>query len=136
MEPIRILLADDHPNVRTQIRARLNREPYFDVVDEAINSRDAIQRALTLKPDVLLIDTCMRDGHGLIAVNAIAVHLPKTAVVVLTAVTDTAARMQLRQLGVGHILDKDLDLQQLVDTLRQIGRTYLTEQTLEGGLVT
>jgi DNA-binding NarL/FixJ family response regulator len=130
MAPIRILLADDHPRVRAQIRARLSHEPNFVIIGEAENSTQAIECALTGKPRVVLIDPMMRDGLGLEATRQIAARLPGTAVVVLTAFADTAQRIELRKAGTRHILNKGIESQRLVDLLRELGKSDAENQTV------
>ncbi len=128
MGPIRILLADDHRGVRTQMRARLSHEPNFLIVGEAENSAQAVECALTAKPEVVLIDPMMRDGLGLEATRQIAARLPDTAVVVLTAFADTAQRIELRKAGIHHILDKGIESQRLVGILCELGRNDAKSQ--------
>ena len=121
MKPlIRILIADDHPRVRQQLRVRLGREPGFVVTSEAESSMEAIDCALALRPDIVLIDPIMQDGYGLQAVRRLVSELPGTAVVVLTAFTDTAMQMALREMGVARILTKDLDVPQLIAVLKSV----------------
>ncbi len=120
---IRILLADDHHNVRVQMGLRLGRERDFRVVAEALNSSQVVDRALALRPQIALIDPMMRDGLGLETVGWVASHLPEINIVVLTAYADTAFRMELRKMGVRRILNKGVDSSELVATLRDIGRS-------------
>ncbi len=122
MEPIRILLADDHAGVRAQIRMRLSHEPAFEIVAEAEDSARAVECAMLLKPHIVLIDPMMRDGLGLDATRQIASRLPDTAVVVLTAFTDTAQRIELRKAGTRYILNKGIESQRLVEILHEMGR--------------
>ncbi len=120
MERTRILLADDHPKVRTLIHARLSREPDLDIVAEAGDSAQTIECALALRPRILIIDPMMKDGLGLQAVRQIVSHLPGTAIVVLTAFADPAFQIELRKLGVRRVLDKGLGSQRLIEALHQI----------------
>lgn len=120
--PIRILLADDHLKVRAQIRTRLSREPGFVIIGEAENSAQAVECALASKPNIVLIDPMMQDGLGLEATRQIAARLPETAVVVLTAFADTAQCIELRKAGTRQILNKGIESQRLVDTLRDVGK--------------
>ncbi len=122
MDSIRLLLADDHASVRSQIRARLSHEPRIEIVGEAENSAQTIECALALRPDVVLIDPMMRDGLGLEATRQIAARLPHTAVVVLTAFVDTSQQIELRKAGVRHILNKGIESARLLDILRAIER--------------
>src|SRR5262249_3940209 len=118
MDTIRILLADDHANVRTQIHARLARESGFTIVGEAAHSSEAIDMALKTQPDVVLMDPIMRDGRGLVAVNHIGKSMPHTALVILTAYADTALQVELRRLGARLILDKGIESAKLIELIR------------------
>lgn len=119
MERIPILIADQHLQVRTQVLARLNRESDFIVVGLAETSTDAISTANATHPHIILIDPIMRDGMGLEAIRRLRTDLPDTAVVVLTAFTDTAQKIELDKLGVRFILNKGIESYKLVDILRQ-----------------
>jgi DNA-binding NarL/FixJ family response regulator len=121
MAPIHILLADDHPGVREQIRARLSHETDILIIGEAVNSMEAVECALAARPHVVLIDPMMRDGLGLDATRQITSRLPETAVVVLTAFADTAQRIELRKAGTRFILNKGIESHRLVEILRELG---------------
>ncbi len=122
MESIRILLADDHASVRARIRERLCHEVSIRIVGEAETSAQAVECALALRPDVVLIDPMMRDGLGLEATRQIAARLPDTAVIVLTAFADTAQTIELRKAGTRYILNKGIESRRLVDILHEMGR--------------
>ncbi len=122
MEPIRILLADDHAGVRAQVRMRLGHEACFEIVGEAEDSAQAVACALSSRPHIVLIDPMMRDGLGLQATRQIASRLPDTAVVVLTAFVDTAQKIELQKAGTRYILNKGIESQQLMDLLRAVAR--------------
>src|SRR5881396_3380111 len=63
--PVRILLADDHELVRQGMRAILDREPGWVVCGEATTGREALAKALALKPDVLIVDIGLPEMNGL-----------------------------------------------------------------------
>ena len=115
---IRLLLADDHQQVRDQLAARLRREPDFDLVGVASNSRAAMQLTLAAHPDVLLIDPMMRDGMGLATLRRLVAEIPDLAVVVLTAIIDTTLELQLQSLGVRNSLAKGVSTTELLAKLR------------------
>jgi len=115
---IRLLLADDHQQVRDQLAARLRREPDFDLVGVASNSRAAMQLTLAAQPDVLLIDPMMRDGMGLATLRRLVAEIPDLAVVVLTAIIDTTLELQLQSLGVRNSLAKGVSTTELLAKLR------------------
>jgi DNA-binding NarL/FixJ family response regulator len=118
MEKIRLLLADDHRVVRTQMLNRLRRETDLEIVGEAANSMQAIKHALSKQPQVVLIDPMMKDGKGIIAIQQIRSRLPKTAIVVLTAFVDTILNIELRKMGVREILTKGIPSADLIQVLR------------------
>ena len=120
MEKIRILLADDHPEILTYLSSRLRREGDLEIVGEAINSAQAIALALTEKPHIVLIDPMMRDGLGLSALRQIATRYPEGELVVLTAVADTAEQMSYKKIGVQRVLIKGLESAHLINELRDI----------------
>jgi DNA-binding NarL/FixJ family response regulator len=115
---IRILLADDHPQVREQLAARLRRESDFDVVGVTANSVQTLQEAQVKLPDLLLMDPIMRDGLGLATLRQVRANLPNLVVVVLTAFIDTTLNIHLREMGIKHILAKGVLSSQLLSELR------------------
>lgn len=119
MDHKHIVIADEHTRVRQQLVHRLKREPDFVVVGEASNSAQTLNFVRSTTPDILLIDPMMSDGQGLATLRKIIRDLPQTAIVVLTAVIDTALRMTLTDLGVKHILSKELNPMELIGTLKQ-----------------
>jgi DNA-binding NarL/FixJ family response regulator len=122
MDRIRILLADDHDQVRVPMRARLSREADFEIVAEAATSESALKAAMATAPGVVLMDPIMRDGRGLVALTQIAQALPQAVLIALTAYSDTALQMELRRMGVASILDKGIESQKLVSTIRECAR--------------
>ena len=85
---------------------------------------EAIDCALALRPDIVLIDPIMQDGYGLQAVERLVSELPGAAIVVLTAFTDTALQMALREMGVTRILTKDLDVPGLISVLKAVAAEH------------
>ncbi len=120
VETVRVLLADDHAHVRAQLRARLARESFLEIVGEAGNASQVVAAISQSEPDILLIDPMMRDGLGVAALKQIAERFPQVAIVVLTAAADTALNMELRQAGVRQILNKSIDSNLLIETLDKI----------------
>ena len=115
---IRILLADDHTQVREQLTARLIREADFELVGVAVNSFQALQKAQLHEPDLLLIDPMMRDGLGVATLRQLHASLPNMIVVVLTAVVDTTLKIRLKDMEMEHILSKGIPTSELLGELR------------------
>ncbi len=82
---IHILIADDHPVVRDGLRAMLSTQPDFQVVGEAANGTDAAHLAVSLKPDVILLDLEMPDLDGVSVLRQIRARDPQARVIVVTA---------------------------------------------------
>ncbi len=121
MKRIRVVVADDHTQLRSLIRARLEREPDFQVVAEAATRKQLLEAIPRSQPDILLIDPALQDGEGLLVLDAIARAYPRVKLAVLTAVADTDMRMQLEALGVHGIFNKGIQSEELIKALRQIG---------------
>ena len=120
---IRILLADDHLQVRGKLAARLSRETDFELVGVTTNSIQTLQEARAKQPDLLLMDPMMRDGLGLATLRQMRANLPNMVVVVLTAFIDTTLNIQFREMGIKHILAKGVLSSLLLSELHADTRT-------------
>src|SRR5436305_4891852 len=103
---IRIIIADDHPIVRDGLRKLLKLEDDFDVVGEAADGREVLDKVQELDPDVLLLDLCMPKLDGLSTLEAMAQFNRHTRVIVLTASEDKTAFLQAMKLGCSGIVLK------------------------------
>jgi two-component system, NarL family, response regulator NreC len=98
---IRVLVADDHETVRQGLRALLAAKEDIDVVAEAPNGRQAIDRAKALKPDIAVLDLSMPGVSGLAAARAIKASQPDVGIVALTRHADDASVQELLAAGAG-----------------------------------
>jgi DNA-binding NarL/FixJ family response regulator len=140
MAPFRILLADDHEVVRAGLRALLEEQNGWEVVAEAVDGRDAVEKATKLKPDVVVIDIAMPSLNGLEAVRQIVKSVPSTKVLVLTMYDSDPLIQQVLQAGArGYLLKSDAgrDLVSAIEALRR-NKTFFTpkvsQMVLEGYL--
>jgi DNA-binding NarL/FixJ family response regulator len=127
VEP-RIFIADDHEVVRQGLRALLEKEAAWKVCGEAANGRDAVAGVLEMKPDVVVMDLGMPELNGLEATRQILGHLPKTAVLILSAQESEEVVRDVLSAGArGFVLKTDAarDLVVAVDGLRQ-GRPFFS----------
>lgn len=84
MSKIRVMIADDHAVVRSGLAQLLGAQSDMEVVGEAADGRQALERAKTLKPDVLVLDIAMPEVSGLEAVGLIKEAVPSCCIVVFT----------------------------------------------------
>src|SRR5665213_1784117 len=127
VEPIRIVLADDHVVVRSGLRMLLDSDGDFEVVAEASNVEDARRYVRGHHPKVLVLDLNMPGGSSLEAIPAIREESPGTQIVVLTMQQEPAfAREALRAGALGYVL-KDAADDELVEAVRRAaaGESYL-----------
>ena len=102
---IRILLADDHVVVRHGLKLLIDEQPDMAVIAEAGDGESAVQRALQLKPDVIVMDISMPGTNGLAATRKLRELQPGAAIVTLTRHTDDAYLQELLRAGVsGYVL--------------------------------
>ena len=84
-DPIRVLVVDDHAVVREGLRALISAKPGMTVVGEAADGVEAVQKARSLQPDVILMDLVMPRKDGIEAIDEITGENPKARVLVLTS---------------------------------------------------
>ena len=108
MPPVTILVADDHELVRDGIKSRLEKRPGWKVCAMAANGREAVELALRLRPDVVLMDVGMKELNGLEAARQILKACPAIAVLVLTLQESDELIREALAAGVrGYILKTD-----------------------------
>jgi DNA-binding NarL/FixJ family response regulator len=106
---IRILITDDHKVVRQGLKMFLQLDPELEVVGEAENGAEAIERAHALKPDVILMDLLMPVMGGIEAIGRLRAELPETEIIAITSVLeDEAVIGAVRAGAIGYLL-KDTD---------------------------
>jgi len=102
---IRLLIADDHPVVRDGLRGIFEANGDFEVVGEAANGREAVDRAAALRPDVVLMDLRMPELDGVSAIRALAQRGVDARVLVLTTFdTDTDVVPAIEAGATGYLL--------------------------------
>lgn len=120
MTKIRILIADDHRVVREGLAAILKSRSDMDVVGEAINGFEVIEKTKELKPDVILMDISMPQMNGVEATRAVRKISPEIGIVVLTMHDDDATIFELVRTGVHGYLLKDADSSEIVKAIQSI----------------
>lgn len=107
MNPITVLLAEDHQIVRAGLRTMLGRSPDFKVIGEAANGLQAVSMAASLSPEVVVMDITMPLLDGLEATRQILQHSAATKVIILTCHADSPLIEQARAVGASGYLTKD-----------------------------
>lgn len=121
-KPIRILIADDHAIVRKGVRALLATERDIQVVGEASDGAEAVAQALSLHPDLILMDLVMPKLDGIEATRQITSQQPGTRVLVLTSfAADDKVFPAIKAGALGYLL-KDSGPDELVTAIRQVHR--------------
>jgi NarL family two-component system response regulator LiaR len=122
MHPIRVLIADDNASVRLGLRAVIHAERDMEVIDQACDGEEAVQKALALHPDVTLMDLAMPRKGGIEAIHEIKQAEPQARILVLTSFGDEALIFSAIQAGaIGYLL-KDSFAQKLPEVIRCVYR--------------
>jgi NarL family two-component system response regulator LiaR len=119
---IRVLIADDHPIIRDSLRTLIITEPDLDLVGEAVNGQEAVEKTDQLKPDVILMDLVMPVKDGLQAIGEIKQSHPDVSILVLTSFSDEDKVFPAIRAGALGYLLKDSEPQQLLKAIHDVYR--------------
>lgn len=124
MPGIRVLIADDHAVLRAGLRMLIGAQPDMDVVGEAADGAEAVQKVLDTRPDVALVDITMPGSGGIKAIERIRQECPKTRVLVLT-MHDVPAylRSALAAGASGYVVKSSAD-SELLSAIRAVHRGH------------
>jgi two-component system, NarL family, nitrate/nitrite response regulator NarL len=128
---VRIVIADDHPIVRDGLKKLLLLEDDFEIVGEAGDGREVLDKVQELDPDVLLLDLRMPNLDGLSALQALQQSNRRTRVIVLTASEDKNEFVQAMKLGCSGIVLKQTAPDLIVKSIRKVhaGEIWLDSHT-------
>jgi two-component system, NarL family, response regulator NreC len=115
---LRILLADDHVTMRHGLRLLIDGQADMQVVSEASDGQAAVQSAVALKPDVVVLDISMPGMNGLVAARELKRKIPDVAVVTLTRHGDDAYVQELLRAGVSAYVLKQSAPTELLQAIR------------------
>jgi DNA-binding NarL/FixJ family response regulator len=133
MDPITVLLADDHLMVREGLHALLEHERDIMVVGEAGDGREAVAMTQRLRPEVVVMDIAMPQLNGIEATRQILKKLPQTRVLILSAYADDAYVSLVMEIGAAGYLSKQAAAQVLPAAIRKVraGKTCFSRLIAE-----
>jgi len=120
MEPITVLIVDDHTVAREGLRAMLEEDPQVQVVGEAADGLEALELVAGLRPRVVLMDIRMPGLDGLEATRRIKAQHPATAVIMMTSYDDNALVVDAVRTGASGYLLKDASRALLTHTIKAV----------------
>jgi len=121
MEPLHILIADDHPLFRHGIHEFLNLTPDIQVVGEAMSGEEAITQAEALHPDVILMDVNMPGVNGIEATRRILHDSPHIRILVVTMFEDDGTVFAAMRAGARGYILKDAEKENILRAIRAVG---------------
>jgi two-component system response regulator NreC len=131
---IRLVLADDHTTIRDALKLLLSNEPDLEVVGEAEDGQGAVDCAVSLQPDVLLMDVSMPKLNGLQATAAVKERAPSVKVLTLTRHAEESYLGELLRAGASGYALKQSSSSELLNAIRTVasGRPYLDPELNHG----
>ena len=117
---IRVLLADDHPVVRSAVRELLDDSADFATVGEAVNGREAVDLAMSVRPDVVLMDVTMPTMSGLEATRLLAAERPAVRVLMFSAEVRPSVVRAAREAGAAGFVAKGCTGTQILRAIRAV----------------
>jgi DNA-binding NarL/FixJ family response regulator len=121
MEPLRVLIADDHPLFRHGIHALLDATPDCEVVGEATTGDEAVAMAAALQPDVILMDIQMPGVNGIEATRRIVRESPHIRILIITMFEDDASVFTAMRAGARGYVLKDAEKAEMLRAIRAVG---------------
>lgn len=129
MEKITVMLVDDHQMVRLGLSSYLNMQEDLEVVAEAVNGRDGVEKAKQFCPDVILMDLVMDELDGIGASKAILADNPDAKILILTSFLDDEKIFPALEAGVKGYILKTSQAQEIAASVRKIaaGQDVISE---------
>lgn len=138
----RILIVDDHPLIRAGLRASISGEADMLVCGEAESFRQALELAVTHKPDAVIVDLSLMEGSGLELIKHLHVRLPSVRLLVCSMHDESLFAERVLKAGASGYIGKREALDCVVEALRQVlqGEIYVSDamnqRLLQGGVGT
>jgi len=136
-EPIRVVIADDHPLFREGVVYSLSRKLGISIVGEASSGEEAIKKIAELLPDILLLDITMAGQDGIETARKVSIAYPITKIIMLTASEDEDDLMKALRAGARGYVIKGVRASELASAIRAVanGETYISPDLANALLV-
>jgi NarL family two-component system response regulator LiaR len=119
-EIIKVLIADDHPVVREGLRGLIEIQPNLELVGEAVDGVEAVEKARSLQPDVILLDMVMPRKDGVQAIGEIKQENPQARILVLTSFSESEKALPAIKAGALGYLLKDSAPEELLQAISNV----------------
>lgn len=135
-QKIKILVADDHPVVRKGLQSCLARQERLRVVGEASDGEEALEKALELAPDVVLLDISMPRKDGLTVTGALRKAAPQIKVLILSVHSNKEYLFRIIQAGAHGYVSKEASPEELLRAIESVhnGETFFTPEIAQAAL--
>lgn len=118
--PIRVVLADDAPDLRTLLTLALGRDGRFEVVGQAENGEEAVRCCAENAPDAIVLDIAMPVMDGLQAIPPILAAVPDITIMILSGFSETHMAKEALDLGAHAYVEKGATLKDIADRLAEL----------------
>jgi DNA-binding NarL/FixJ family response regulator len=115
-----ILIVDDSAQIRNMVRLWLETDDKFEVCGEAADGVEGIEKALELKPDLIVLDLLMPRMNGLQTATALQSAMPEVPIILFTLFPDSELACQARKAGVASVLSKMTEMSSLCDEVERL----------------
>lgn len=127
---IRIIIADDHQVILESLTPMLNSQPGIEVIAEVNNGRAAVETALQLRPDIVIMDIGMPELNGIEATRQIVAQCPEVKVIILSMHADRRYVIGALEAGAAGYVTKSCSLKELAAAIRNVyeNKKYLSPE--------
>ena len=128
-----VLIVDDNSQVREMVRSRFESQHDFQICGEAVNGREAIEKAAQFKPDLIILDFSMPVMDGIQAGSILSKSMPSVVLILFTMHSNAAVCAKARSAGLSAIISKDGGLDDLVSQAQTLLGLPPASQSLARG---
>jgi len=109
-----VLVVDDNSDIRRAVTTAFEDQPDFRVCGEAVNGKDAIEKAKQLRPDLIILDFAMPEMDGISAASILSGLIPSTKLILFTMHSNGIVRAAAQEAGISAIVQKEHGQDELV----------------------